>query len=185
MKLYSGTPKCGHPEIKTPLEIRTLHSVPMQCKHVLFSPWNQDTAISPKSIPILRFHCRSMICHLSFMVFPTEDCKLVEGEVQFQFSFKQLLINGTVVIEQWELPMFSKFPQPTWKSLGTFIVPVCWLLIVGCSYGLGVAVTVVIVLGIIVFLLIVIFILVCVCCCFIPGCILHNIRKKKAYQSIN
>ena len=42
---YSGTPKCGHPEIRTSLVI---NSVPMQCKRVVFPLklghlYNQDT----------------------------------------------------------------------------------------------------------------------------------------------
>ena len=35
---YSGTPKCGHPEIRTSLIFRTLSFVPMQYKCVLFYP---------------------------------------------------------------------------------------------------------------------------------------------------
>ena len=36
--IYSGTPKCGHPKIRTPLVYWTLRLVPIQYKHVLFHP---------------------------------------------------------------------------------------------------------------------------------------------------
>ena len=48
---YSVTPKCGHPEIRTPLVYWTLRLVTMQYKHVIISPLksghlsNQDTSL--------------------------------------------------------------------------------------------------------------------------------------------